>query len=52
VVDYIVLGGGNAKMLEHLPRGVELGHNRNAYLGGQRVWQNDSRTRRPRWTIL
>jgi hypothetical protein len=39
-------------MLEHLPRGVELGHNRNAYLGGQRVWQNHSRTRRPRWTIL
>jgi ROK family len=52
VVDYIVLGGGNAKMLEHLPAGVELGHNRNAYLGGQRVWQNNPRTRRPRWTIL
>ena len=52
VVDYIVLGGGNAKMLEHLPPAVELGHNRNAYLGGQRIWQNNSRTRRPRWTIL
>jgi len=52
VVDYLVLGGGNAKMLEHLPPTVELGHNRNAYLGGQRVWQNNSRTRRPRWTIL
>jgi hypothetical protein len=52
VVDYIVLGGGNAKMLDQLPPGVELGHNRNAYLGGQRVWQNNPRTRRPRWTIL
>jgi len=52
VVDYIVLGGGNAKLLEHLPPRVELGHNRNAYLGGQRVWQNNSRTRCPRWTIL
>jgi len=52
VVDYIVLGGGNAKMLEHLPPEVELGHNRNAYLGGQRVWQNNPRTRRPKWTIL
>jgi polyphosphate glucokinase len=52
VVDYLVLGGGNAKLLEHLPRGVELGHNRNAYLGGQRIWQNNPRTRRPRWTIL
>src|SRR5439155_22366403 len=52
VVDYIVLGGGNAKLLEHLPSGIEPGHNRNAYLGGQRVWQNDPRTRRPKWTIL
>lgn len=52
IADYIVLGGGNAKLLEHLPAGVELGHNRNAYLGGQRVWQNNPRTRRPRWTIL
>ena len=52
VVDYIVLGGGNAKTLEHLPPGVELGHNRNAYLGGQRVWQNNPRSRCPRWTIL
>jgi ROK family protein len=52
VVDYIVLGGGNAKLLEHLPPGVELGHNRNAYVGGQRVWQNHARTRRPKWMIL
>src|SRR5205807_2145634 len=52
VVDYIVLGGGNAKLLEHLPPGVELGHNRNAYLGGQRIWQNHTRTHRPKWTIL
>jgi len=52
VVDYIVLGGGNAKLLEQLPPGVELGHNRNAYLGGQRVWQNDPHTRRPKWSIL
>src|SRR6266404_5932929 len=52
VVDYIVLGGGNAKLLEHLPPGIELGHNRNAYLGGQRVWQNNPRTRRAKWTIL
>jgi polyphosphate glucokinase len=52
VADYIVLGGGNAKLLEHLPPRVEFGHNRNAYLGGQRVWQNSPRSRRPRWTIL
>jgi ROK family len=52
VVDYIVLGGGNAKLLEQLPPGVELGHNRNAYLGGQRLWQSNPRTRRAKWTIL
>jgi len=52
VVDYIVLGGGTAKLLERLPPGVELGHNRNACLGGQRVWQNNPRTRRVKWTIL
>jgi len=44
--------GGNAKLLERLPPGVELGHNRNACLGGQRVWQNNPRTRRAKWTIL
>ena len=52
VVDYIVLGGGNAKLLGHLPPGIELGHNRNACLGGQRIWQNTPRTRRAKWTIL
>ena len=52
VVDYIVLGGGNAKLVEDLPAGVELGHNRNAYVGGQRLWQNNRGTRRPKWTIL
>lgn len=52
VADYIVLGGGNAKKLDCLPRGVELGHNRNAFLGGTRLWQIDSRTSRPKWRIL
>src|SRR5438552_7165303 len=52
VVDYIVLGGGNAKLLEYLPPGVQLGHNRNVYLGGPRGWENHARARRPKWTIL
>jgi hypothetical protein len=47
-----VLGGGNAKKLDVLPDGVELGHNRNAFLGGTRLWQIDPRTRRPKWQIL
>jgi polyphosphate glucokinase len=52
IADYVVLGGGNAKELNEIPKGVELGHNRNAFLGGVRLWQIDSRTRRPKWQIL
>jgi hypothetical protein len=52
IADYVVLGGGNAKKLNEIPKGIELGHNRNAYLGGVRLWQIDSRTRRPKWQVL
>lgn len=52
IADYVVLGGGNAKALNQIPEGVELGHNRNAFLGGVRLWQINSRTRRPKWQIL
>jgi polyphosphate glucokinase len=52
IADYVVLGGGSAKRLDELPNGVELGHNRNAFLGGVRLWQTDPRTRRPKWNIL
>jgi polyphosphate glucokinase len=40
--DYIVLGGGNAKRLEKLPRGVRLGGNLHAFAGGLRLWDPDS----------
>lgn len=52
VADYVVLGGGNAKKLKKLPAGAELGHNRNAFLGGVRLWQVDPRSRRSKWTIM
>ena len=52
IADYIVLGGGNAKILEKLPDGVELGHNRNAYPGGVRLWETDPETKRPRWRVI
>jgi hypothetical protein len=52
IADYVVLGGGNAKKLDELPKGVERGHNRNAFLGGTRLWQIEPRTGRPRWKIL
>lgn len=37
-VDYVVVGGGNAVRLKHLPRYVRLGDNRNAFRGGLRLW--------------
>jgi polyphosphate glucokinase len=52
IADYIVLGGGNAKKLDVLPKGIERGYNRNAFLGGTRLWEIDSRTRRAKWQIL
>lgn len=52
IADYVVLGGGNAKKLKKLPEGAELGHNRNAFLGGARLWQIDPRTRRLKWKIV
>ena len=38
VTDYIVIGGGNARRVEHLPKGTRLGDNRNAFIGGVRLW--------------
>lgn len=38
VPDYIVIGGGNARRLDRLPKGARLGDNRNAFLGGLRLW--------------
>jgi polyphosphate glucokinase len=52
IADYVVLGGGSAKKFDQLPNGIELGHNRNAFLGGIRLWQTDPRTRRAKWRIL
>jgi polyphosphate glucokinase len=52
IADYVVLGGGNAKKLQDLPQGIQPGNNRNAFLGGVRLWQTDPRTRRPKWHIL
>ena len=52
IADYLVLGGGNAKKFDELPEGVELGHNRNAFLGGVRLWQVEPKTSRPKWNIM
>jgi hypothetical protein len=45
LADYVVLGGGNAKLLkEPLPPGVRLGHNLTAFRGGFRLWGIDAPT--------
>jgi predicted NBD/HSP70 family sugar kinase len=36
--DYVVLGGGNAKLLKKLPPATRLGDNSNAFKGGYRLW--------------
>jgi polyphosphate glucokinase len=38
-VDYVVVGGGNAKRLENLPDNGHLGDNNNAFAGGLRLWK-------------
>jgi polyphosphate glucokinase len=40
VVDYVVVGGGNAKEMKgDLPHNVWLGHNLTAFRGGLRLWK-------------
>ena len=41
--DYVVLGGGNSKNLKALPAGAELGDNRNAFIGGTRLWKEKAK---------
>jgi len=36
--EYVVLGGGNAKLLKTLPPGCRLGDNSSAFTGGFRLW--------------
>ena len=39
--EYIVLGGGNAKLMRDLPHDVRLGDNSNAFIGGFRLWEEN-----------
>ena len=39
-VDYVVIGGGNAKRLKTLADNERLGDNDNAFVGGLRLWQS------------
>jgi len=46
--DYVVLGGGNSRLLKSLPDGVRLGANSNAFLGGFRLWNDTHNPRNVR----
>ena len=47
-VDYVVLGGGNARHMKSLPAHVRLGSNANAFTGGFRMWDHELGLRTPR----
>jgi polyphosphate glucokinase len=38
--EYVVLGGGNSRLIEDVPKGVRLGNNANAFKGGFRMWED------------
>jgi polyphosphate glucokinase len=38
--EYIVVGGGNAKLLKDIPPDVRIGNNRLAFIGGFRLWDD------------
>ena len=49
--EYVVLGGGNARLLKNPPRGTRLGDNANAFRGGYRLWRRPQKLRKRRRTI-
>jgi polyphosphate glucokinase len=51
IADYVVLGGGNAKLVEKWPPRIALGHNRNAFTGGVRLCQSGAGGK-PIWTVI
>ncbi len=46
--DDVVLGGGNVKYLKELPPGCRAGDNKNAFIGGFRLWEGKPSTGRKR----
>lgn len=46
VCDYVVLGGGNSKVLTSLPPRARLGDNANAFKGGFRMWETSGESGR------
>jgi polyphosphate glucokinase len=45
LAQYVVLGGGNARLMRKLPKYVRLGDNANAFRGGFRLWHGKQAAR-------
>jgi predicted NBD/HSP70 family sugar kinase len=43
IADYVVLGGGNSRLVKKLPEGARMGNNNNAFVGGMRLWEENVR---------
>src|ERR1700724_4537247 len=52
IADYVVLGGGNVNRFDRFPEGIERGRTENAFLGGGRPWETDTRTRKKKWNVI
>jgi len=52
IADYVVVGGGNVHRFATLPAGIERGQNKNAFLGGTRLWETEPRTGKQKWRVL
>jgi polyphosphate glucokinase len=48
VADYVVLGGGNSRLLKELPPQMEVGNNGFAFRGGFRLWEGTPKTEPPK----
>ena len=43
-VDYVIIGGGNARLLDHLPPQTEICQNDIAFSGGYRLWDHSDQS--------
>ena len=49
--DYLVIGGGSAKLVSKLPRGTQRGSNDLAFVGGERLWNSTIQHVKHTWVI-
>jgi polyphosphate glucokinase len=49
--DYVVIGGGNARLLHRLPPDTRLGDNNNAFRGGFRLWSKEGHVTRRKHVV-